>query len=684
MGGLNFKEGIVHYYLFQKTLAAYFNKQKYKEDSNKLHEGYVINPEWIKYWKKIINYNKIKNYLDELNINENISEKNKEKIELYLNNCISEEKINELSNKIMNNDLDITEENITSQKVLINVMEERVFKAERINKETTKFKIKYIFKKQMFILVLQDSHLIKIIIPDVSYFSENNDIVILSWRFNYDEEFFSKIEFLKRTSSEGIIDYLINKEIFANQKITSQGPIHILINENMKHNITKDNNSDRTDNDLVIKEPKDINFELAKKLSFRGLDSIGELDYMNPILQCFANLKLITDYLLDVNKYCEIYDNADLCPLTLQYCQLLFGLFCNESNNKSYSPKLFKTSVTKTITLFFGIQACGLKDFIIFLLDVLNKEISELHNKKHNLKLVESKSIKNIDKSNQKVVLSEFLNSFKVTHSSIIGANLCGFQKSIFTCQNCANKSINFNSFNFFVFDLEIISKHLHLNYNNNNIPILTFDVCFKFLLKEELYQEVYCEMCKLKSNSNYKESLYLMPNYLIIILERGKPNNFNYKLDIPLMFDSSNYEEKVKNKKYELIGIVSNYGEKENLPHYIAFCKNNIDNKWRCFNDSIVTESQNDFLLKGTPHILFYKYTGMSKNSEISGNNIRNSNNNPFNNLQNNNIFSSNLQANIVLNAQNLNPNINFNANIFPGIINMGNNFQGNFNANK
>ena len=40
---------------------------------------------------------------------------------------------------------------------------------------------------------------------------------------------------------------------------------------------------------------------------------------------------------------------------------------------------------------------------------------------------------------------------------------------------------------------------------------------------------------------------------------------------------------------------------------HFIAFCRHRINKKWYCYNDSTVTESQNDFLEKGTPYILFY-----------------------------------------------------------------------------
>ena len=286
---------------------------------------------------------------------------------------------------------------------------------------------------------------------------------------------------------------------------------------------------------------------------------------------------------------------------------------------------------------------------------------------------IQNKSIIISYKLNQREALKECLNDFKITHSSVIADNLCGFQKSIFTCENCKNVSYYFNSFEYLIFDLEIISKHLNLNDNNNIIITFSFDECFQYLFKEELFENNYCQYCKIKTKSRYKENIYLMPNYLIIILDKGN-NNFQYKFDIPLVFDSSNYEEAIKNKKYELVGIVSKTEENNRSPHYISFCKHNIDNKWRCFNDSIVNECGNDFLQKGNPHILFYKYKNELGNNNIAGN-MNIFNNSINNNFQNNNMALFNQNQNMMFNNQNFNNN-----NIFQGQFN---NFQGNFDVN-
>ena len=63
---------------------------------------------------------------------------------------------------------------------------------------------------------------------------------------------------------------------------------------------------------------------------------------MNATLQCLANIKPVTEALLKQKKYNDIYQNRDICRLTIEYCQVLIGLFCDNSHIGSYKPEEFK------------------------------------------------------------------------------------------------------------------------------------------------------------------------------------------------------------------------------------------------------------------------------------------------------------------------------------------------------
>ena len=159
MGGLNVKEGIIHYYLFQKIISKYFNKIEYKEDETELKVGYLINSSWMKHWRNSINYDKIKEHLDNLGVGKNNLDGYGGDIQLFIQRNINEEMIKKVSNTVRTNNFDITHKYIFSQKFLMNFVEEDVLKSLKINSKTTKIEIQYLLKKKMMIFVLKDYHI---------------------------------------------------------------------------------------------------------------------------------------------------------------------------------------------------------------------------------------------------------------------------------------------------------------------------------------------------------------------------------------------------------------------------------------------------------------------------------------------------------------------------------------------
>ena len=693
MGTSNLKNNnIFKYYIFQKKFKKYLTGKIFEKERKIIKNGYLIPLDWIKEWKRKINYNIISKNLDSLQIESTKLKENQiNEIKNIFQNNINNFDNNMLNNIIINNNF-IINERILSEKFLESFVNEKTYKLLKIDSKIGVEKIKYIFKQKMMILFLENYNMIKILFSYDDPMIKKIKLINITFIIDYLDVYYALQKQFRDETSDNILIYL-SKKI----NIISQPKYKYFDKTINKYTFTAINEEKNIINNFEnnkIKNPNMINFNLVNIPSYRGLENVGATCYMNATLQCLANIKPITDYLLNKKNYEFLYKNGILCNMTLHYSQVLLGLFCNESNNGYYSPKDFKDEIGEYNPLFKGVQANDSKDLIIFLLEILNNELVKIHNKKRNI--VENRNdndselYQKIDASNEKAVLDYFVKEFKKNYCSVIGQYLFGFNKSLFVCQSCGGKIFNFNLFNNLIFNLEATSNYYNLSYNNSAIPIINFDFCFKYMIKEEVFQSTYCQHCGLTGLSKYRETIYSLPLYLIIILNRGRGNIFNCNVQIPEIFDASNYIEiKSENNNYELVGIVSHFGESGMGGHFIAFCKHSIDGKWRCYNDSIVTECQNDYLNKGTPYIVFYKKYQIENHSKFnlkkSCNNFsRNFQNyfnfNSFNNINSYNNFQNNMD---MYNSINFMNNSQQNMNSIMNNMNNYNTFQNNFNNN-
>ena len=114
-------------------------------------------------------------------------------------------------------------------------------------------------------------------------------------------------------------------------------------------------------------------------------------------------------------------------------------------------------------------------------------------------------------------------------------------------------------------------------------------------------------------SDSNYTSKIYISPNVLVLILNRGKGNIFKVKMDFKETIDISNYiiQKEKPRIMYNWYGVITHIGESGPNAHFVASCKSPVDGKWYRYNDAIVTSIDNfqkeiyDYCV---PYILFYE----------------------------------------------------------------------------
>ena len=338
-----------------------------------------------------------------------------------------------------------------------------------------------------------------------------------------------------------------------------------------------------------------------------GLTNIGATCYMNAVLQCFSNIKELTNYLFKPEVTKKIEDHKFSKTLSFEYLELLKHLWLiDKSNieyygeNKSYSPYQFKNVLGKLNELFLKNEANDSKDLIIFIQEQLHQELNFLFERQIRLN-----NIININQFSDKIVQHNYFEFFKANYKSKISDLFYGTQKTITT--------YNYQIFSNLIFPLEAIRESKGIPRNGNKTVYVSIEDCFDYNQQINYFRgqnQINCNFCRQMTNAYYMTKIYISSNILIIILNRGKGLEFNVNLSITEEINISKYIENNESPFcFSLIGAIIHLGNSGLDGHFIAICKNKNDGQWYKYNDSIVTKSNfNEIKSLGIPYVLFYK----------------------------------------------------------------------------
>ena len=643
-----------------KQLKEYFNfRRKFssdKRDINKQNkyiqnEYYLISKIFINKWKEHIGYNKFcsLNIKRDLNDNDYVTFKaghpeNKSELIPLDNSSLynNEGKIDPLS-----------------EFIIINKNCHNVFGESKKNMPGNKIKEKSYalkFLKDKIILRISDN------IRIVYFKNDNNDeeIIVIFKEQKNKEKILSDIE--NSNFKEWLRNRYINMDGPDEYQFKEKGCTIKIINKNLKLKLEKENKiinqailNNSQNNQLQMMSFKNMNFNIfnnnmnmnmnnlinpnmniinnqnninqdpnqnphVKDIIFphkAGLVNVGHSGYLNATIECLSNIKKLTSGLL------MAYGSYDVGtqPLCTSYSSLLYELFHTKGTN--INPSLFKEIIGNLNPLFTGNQGGDAKDLIFFMIETLHKELlGPLKN--NNLRKSDFLQ-QEMNSQNEQIMLNDFINEFN-SKTTLISYIFYGISRSIMKCFGCGICKYSFSTFNLLIYSLKKIKEYkIRKTGQNKNLDLNLYDAFLCEQEEEKLEGEnmIYCNRCKKLSPGAIKKDIYGTSRILIIVLNRGKNNqDFNEEFRFDEFLDFNNQNIIVNNssyKKYFLCGIITHLGESGIGGHFIAYCRNDLNSGFTCYNDDLVTKvnimdamatkiTTND-KEKKTPYILIYHY---------------------------------------------------------------------------
>ena len=416
-----------------------------------------------------------------------------------------------------------------------------------------------------------------------SYFQKNKSDFIQNNKSNYSPKYKSNLTTNNKNNVPKIKNfYNINKENNNKQQ---------LISLKKSNNYSKLESMKTLDDD----DDEDLNHNKDYTPGLIGLQNIGATCYMNATLQCFSNVARFREGILKLKNN---YSNKNLSH---SLKNVLTNLWKN-NKIKYYAPYDFKNLISEMNPLFKGIAANDSKDLILFILEKIHKEL----NIKKGIEPEQGEENNTYFLS----VFNAFVNYYESCNESIVSKEFYGYFVSIMKCGHCNITTYNVQIMNILFFPLEKVRIYTKTPYN-----FVTIEDCFKQYEELELLSgsdQIYCTHCKQVANGYNQNKIIISPRTLIINLNRGKGLEFKVGIKFKEYLDIKKYllMSDKSPTYYELVGVISHFGENNMGGHFIAYCKNSYNNKWYKFNDAIVTESSfQEASSIGLPYVLYYSY---------------------------------------------------------------------------
>lgn len=205
-----------------------------------------------------------------------------------------------------------------------------------------------------------------------------------------------------------------------------------------------------------------------------GLHNLGNTCYMNSALQCVRSVEELTKYFLTDSYVDEINKGNPLGyngRIALSYVGLLKEIY--DEGRGSVSPRDFKSTVGRCRSTFQGWGQQDSQEFLGFLLDGLQEDLSRIKKKPYIEKPDSTDDMINDPEAIRKMA-EQVWDITRKRDDSVIADLFTGMYKSTLKCPECGKISITFDPFNNLTLPLPVenLDRRTVKYFPLNDVPV--------------------------------------------------------------------------------------------------------------------------------------------------------------------------------------------------------------------
>lgn len=337
----------------------------------------------------------------------------------------------------------------------------------------------------------------------------------------------------------------------------------------------------------------------------KGLVNLSNTCYMNSAIQSFLHTHSLSLWFLKGDYKEDLNDNKHE-KFLVQAWSMLVREYFGDDKASAISPSAFHNVINllahkKHIPLYQLGNQNDIHEFILFFISNLHEAVS--YGIKASIKGTLKTQLDRLTLDAHK----QWAKAYRHEYSSIVELFYGQFISTI-TCPDCGTQSTTFEPE--CCFQLPIPLKR-----GNSKEPLKLIDCWRKFteletMDKDNLYN---CDKCKESKKATKQMALWKTPEILIIQLKRFRTHNnhsakisdlVTYPIELNLAEFCSSYD-KLKSR-YVLYSVCNHQGATGG-GHYFSYSRD-VDNKWRKYNDSSVSEMDEEDVVTKDAYCLFYR----------------------------------------------------------------------------